>query len=162
MRERIFNPVNLIEHIHAAPDGALKTEPRIKRAELCRPAHGEFCVRKATGSDQLCTIHATVAARARQASLERFIRDCGYRLRYVEFCEDAATPGLVGYYGGVTSHARRDVKISTKRAGEHGVRARSIFQIVDILRHEARHVADPGWTCGNQPVVSVGMGSRST
>jgi hypothetical protein len=77
----------------------------------------------------------------RISAAEEAIRELGFELRYVEFCEDAETPGLLGAYGGVTLHEKRKVKVKT-----HGV---SRAELADVLEHELRHVRDPLWDCGS-------------
>ena len=81
--------------------------------------------------------------------LERRIRAHGYALRYVEYCEDARTPGLLGQIRGVTDHERREVKIGTKANP-------TTFEMMDILTHELRHLDEPDWDCGNRDVLGRG------
>jgi hypothetical protein len=81
----------------------------------------------------------------RIAAAEAAIRAAGFELRYVEFCEDAETPGILGVYRGVTHRATRRVKVAT--------RWRSREEIAEVLEHELRHVLDPAWDCGSRPVI---------
>lgn len=76
------------------------------------------------------------------------INEHGFEVLFVTYCEDAATPGLLGYYAGVTDRARRHVKIAT--------RARTRDEIAETLEHEARHVREPEWDCGNRDVFGRG------
>jgi hypothetical protein len=73
----------------------------------------------------------------------------GYDIVFVEYCEDARTPGLLGHLSGVTDHAQRQVKISLKANDTPA-------KLADTLEHEARHVADPTWDCGNRDVLGRG------
>jgi hypothetical protein len=84
----------------------------------------------------------------RIARAEAAIRAAGYTVRYVEWCEDARTPGILGYYRGVTDRERREVKVGVKA---HDTR----HQLADTLEHEQRHVEDPSWDCGNRSVVFI-------
>lgn len=136
---------DLIAHAY---DGPLRVEPRAVRSDT-RCAH---CKLATTGEDGLCTRHAANEAYAVQSVLEAWLVGVGFQLRYVDFCEDGDTPGFLGYYAGVTSHDRKDVKISTKKTTGHGIKARTLFEIVEILVHECKHVVDPEWDCGNRPV----------
>jgi hypothetical protein len=87
------------------------------------------------------------AERAAIEKLERRITAHGFSLEYREFVEDAAMPGVLGYYRGRTSHERREVLIATRWAGEAGNPT-----IREALAHELRHVEDPAWDCGSRPV----------
>lgn len=78
----------------------------------------------------------------RKAAAEKAIRDAGYTLHYVEWCEDSETPGILGYYGGITDHKRRKVKIRTHDRSER--------ELLVTVEHEARHVLHPEWDCGNR------------
>ena len=73
----------------------------------------------------------------------------GFTLRFVEYCEDARTPGLLGQIRGVSDWGRREVKISTKANPTDEA-------LADIIGHEARHVRDPEWDCGNRDVLGRG------
>lgn len=84
-------------------------------------------------------------------ALEEQIATHGFAVRYVEYCEDARTPGLLGQIVGVTDWERREVKIKTH--------AQSAEDFVATLAHEARHVREPEWDCGNRDVLGRG-GSR--
>ena len=72
----------------------------------------------------------------------------GYKVRYLPNCEDARTPGLLGMFAGVTDHERKEVKIRTS--------GRTCVEIIETLRHELRHVQEPGWDCGNRDVFGRG------
>ena len=72
----------------------------------------------------------------------------GYKVRYLPYCEDARTPGLLGMFAGVTDHERKEVKIRTS--------GRTCVEIIETLRHELRHVQEPGWDCGNRDVFGRG------
>lgn len=85
---------------------------------------------------------------------EKRIADGGYELRYVEYCEDAETPGLLGQIAGVTDHARRTVKVA-RRPGI------DLDRLADTLEHEACHVEDPAWDCGNRDVFGRGGPDRA-
>lgn len=65
----------------------------------------------------------------------------GFTLVYVDYCEDAETPGLLGAYKGVTMHEKKKVKIATKLWSRE--------EIADTLEHELHHVEDPLWDCGS-------------
>lgn len=58
-------------------------------------------------------------------------RRLGYTIRFVDYCEDARTPGLIGMFGGVCDHERREIKVATR----HNSRAK----IAAILAHELEH-----------------------
>ena len=75
----------------------------------------------------------------------------GYTVRYVEYCEDSRTPGLLGQIRGVCDHERREVKISTKA---NPTRA----DMCNILAHELRHLDEPEWDCGNRDQLGRGGG----
>jgi hypothetical protein len=72
------------------------------------------------------------------------IREAGFELRFVDYCEDAETPGILGVYAGATNLDLRKVKIATRR--------RSRAEIADTLEHELHHVQDPYWVCGSRDV----------
>lgn len=86
----------------------------------------------------------------RKTELEVQIADHGFALRYVEHCEDAQTPGVLGYYRGVTSYKRREVKIATKKMTPLGIAPCDAREIIAALTHELHHVSDPAWDCGNR------------
>jgi len=81
-------------------------------------------------------------------SVEELIRAEGFTVRYVEYCEDSRTPGLLGQIAGVTDWELREVKIRTKGRTEQ--------EIIDTLLHEFRHVVEPEWDCGNRDVFGRG------
>lgn len=85
----------------------------------------------------------TAEERIRRA--EEAIRAHGFTLHYVEYCEDAETPGLLGYYRGATSRKLKKVKVSTKMSPTPEERA-------DVLEHELRHIMEPDWDCGSRSV----------
>jgi hypothetical protein len=76
--------------------------------------------------------------------VEAEIAGHGFTIRYVDYCEDSRTPGLLGHYAGVTDRGRCEVKIRTK--------GRTPAEILETLAHEARHVREPEWDCGNRDV----------
>lgn len=86
--------------------------------------------------------------RCEAAVVEAEIGTHGFAVRYVEYCEDARTPGLLGMIAGVTDWERQEVKVRT-----HG---RTSEEIVATLRHELRHVEQPEWDCGNRDVFGRG------
>lgn len=81
--------------------------------------------------------------------LEQRIYAHGYKLRFVDYCEDSRTPGFLGQIRGVTDHERREVKISTKANPTDA-------DMLDILAHELRHLDEPDWDCGNRDVLGRG------
>lgn len=85
----------------------------------------------------------------RLALAEQTIREHGYTLRYVEYCEDATTPGLLGQIAGVTDHKRRDVKVARRDSI-------NAHRLVEAVEHEVKHVLDPTWDCGNRDVFGRG------
>lgn len=80
------------------------------------------------------------------------IEQLGFAVRFVDYCEDSRTPGLLGYYAGVTDWAEREVKIATK--------GRRTSELVETLKHELHHVQDPDWDCGNRDVLGRGGGTK--
>ncbi len=148
------------DRIATAPGGPLRIEPRAPRpGALCYGSmYAKSCSREATGPDGLCTFHAARFARHEISCFEQYLAGRGYALRYVELCEDATTPGLPGYYAGVTSHQGKWVKVSIRTPHDtprrrSWLRDRTVFEIAEILRHECRHVADPEWDCGNRSIL---------
>lgn len=87
----------------------------------------------------------------RKADLESRIAIHDYYLHYVEFCEDARTPGLAGQMRGVIDHECQEVKIGKKAN-------RSEAAIINILEHEVRHLEEPDWDwdCGCRDVIGRG------
>ncbi len=84
--------------------------------------------------------------------VEGRIRAHGFILRYVDWCEDARTPGFLGQMKGVTDWERREIKVS--------VLANALRRdLLDILKHELRHLDEPDWDCGNRDVL--GRGGKS-
>lgn len=77
------------------------------------------------------------------------IIEAGWKVRWVDYCEDADTPGLLGQIRGVTDRRRHEVKVATK---PHD----SWAQLADTLEHELRHVREPEWDCGNRDVLGRG------
>lgn len=77
------------------------------------------------------------------------IEAAGYAVRFVEWCEDHRTPGMIpGYFAGVTDHTHREVKV---RSGQ------SHAWTLAVLSHELEHVLgaergtdhpDHGLACG--------------
>lgn len=86
----------------------------------------------------------------REAAAAEQIKAAGYELRYVEYCEDADTPGFPGHIMGATSHTKQVVKIGRRALVINAA------SLADVLEHEARHVTDPGWDCGNRDVFGRG------
>jgi hypothetical protein len=84
----------------------------------------------------------------RARAIEREIESHGFTVRYVEYCEDARTPGFLGQIAGVTDWGNREVKIATHN--------RTPKEILETLEHEARHVREPDWDCGNRDVFGRG------
>jgi hypothetical protein len=72
----------------------------------------------------------------------------GYTVRYVEYCEDSRTPGLLGQIAGVTDREWKEVKIATHK--------KTPADLADILLHELHHVVDLDWDCGNRDVLGRG------
>ncbi len=81
--------------------------------------------------------------------VERAITDTGFTVRYVEYCEDARTPGFLGQICGVTDWDKREVKIGLKANAEPA-------RMLETLRHELHHVAEPEWDCGSRDVLGRG------
>jgi selenophosphate synthetase-related protein len=77
------------------------------------------------------------------------IESHGFSVKYVEYCEDASTPGLLGQIRGVTNRERREVKISLKSNPR-------VEDLHEILEHELRHIEEPDWDCGNRDVIGRG------
>lgn len=75
----------------------------------------------------------------------------GWTVRFVEYCEDARTPGLLGQIMGVTDRDQCEVKIGLRATETPGRR-------VATLEHELRHVREPDWDCGNRDVLGRGGG----
>ena len=64
--------------------------------------------------------------------LVRAAKDLGYAVEFVEYCEDAETPGFLGMIGGCVVESRKAIKVSTKNRSEK--------DICDILKHEIDHI----------------------
>lgn len=73
----------------------------------------------------------------------------GFTIRYVDYCEDSRTPGLLGQIRGVTDWGLREVKIGRKANP-------TAEDMAKILGHEYRHVHDLEWDCGNRDVFGRG------
>jgi hypothetical protein len=82
-------------------------------------------------------------------ALEDRIAAHGYTLRYVEYCEDAQTPGFLGQIRGVTDHKGKTIKIGLKANPTPAL-------IEDILEHELRHIEEPDWECGSPKYGALG------
>jgi hypothetical protein len=80
--------------------------------------------------------------------VEKAIASYGFTLRYVDYCEDGRTPGLLGMFAGVTDWQRKEVKIRTK--------GRTDAEILETLGHELHHVTDPSWDCGSRDAFGRG------
>ncbi len=90
------------------------------------------------------------AAQLRElGELESRIQAHGYAVRWVEWCEDARTPGLLGQIRAVVDRERREVKLGKAANPTPELR-------LDILRHELRHLDEPEWDCGNRDVFGRG------
>lgn len=63
------------------------------------------------------------------------IEETGYKVHFVDFCEDNETPGFLGFYGGVADHKRKKVKVRTKYLTRR--------KIYHILLHELDHILNP-------------------
>lgn len=73
----------------------------------------------------------------------------GWTIRYVAYCEDARTPGLLGQIKGVTDYERKEVKIGLKANPTD-------YDQEHTLQHELHHIQDPTWDCGNRDVLGRG------
>lgn len=73
----------------------------------------------------------------------------GFTINLVVYAEDARTPGLLGQIRGVTDWERREVKIALAAV-------ESMNDLAEVLEHEARHVEEPEWDCGNRDVLGRG------
>ena len=76
--------------------------------------------------------------------------ELGYSVRFVDFCEDSETPGLVlGGIAGVCSAQRREIKIATRRRGPVAIRAALLHEL-DHAEGAAEGRAFPaiGLRCG--------------
>ena len=96
-----------------------------------------------------------MGTKARQRAAERLavvdeIVAAGYEVRFVEWCEDAETPGFLGEKAGVTVYSSRVVKVRT------GLPHRVTLA---VLRHELEHVrgADRGT---DYPEFGLACGGR--
>lgn len=81
-------------------------------------------------------------------AIQQQIEQLGFVVRFVDYCEDSETPGLLGQIAGATSWGRREVKIATK--------GRTTAELVKTLKHELRHIQDRDWDCGNRDVLGRG------
>jgi len=88
-------------------------------------------------------------AARRIVAAEAAIEEAGYSLRYVDYCEDAETPGLLGQIRGAVNHDKREVKIGEKANP-------TLPELAEALEHELRHIREPGWDCGNRDVLGRG------
>lgn len=86
-------------------------------------------------------------------TVQREIEQLGFIVRFVDYCEDADTPGLLGQIAGATNWDGREVKIATK--------GRRTAELVETLKHELHHVEDPTWDCGNRDVLGRGGARKS-
>jgi hypothetical protein len=85
-----------------------------------------------------------MSTETRIATAEQRIHERGYEVRYMDYCDGAETPGILGAIGGATLHAAKCVEVATRH--------RTREQIADILEHELHHVEDPSWECGCRTV----------
>jgi len=79
-------------------------------------------------------------ARRRRRQLDALVAeaaDLGFTVEFVEWCEDAETPGILGYYGGLCNREDRRIKVSTHR--------HTLEQQVAILSHELEHARGADW-----------------
>jgi len=81
----------------------------------------------------------SISARIRCAEVA--IRAAGYTLRYVDYCEDAHTPGFLGLAAGLIDYTRREVKV---RRALHG------RWLAHVLEHEFRRVQVGGTSPGHE------------
>lgn len=65
--------------------------------------------------------------------LQQEARRLGYTVLFVDYCEDASTPGLIGALGGVCDYERKQIKVATRH--------HSKAKIAAILSHELEHAA---------------------
>jgi hypothetical protein len=79
------------------------------------------------------------------AALIHAIGERGFLVRFVAYCEDTDTPGMLGAGAGVVDRRNSQVKISKVVAARP---ESSRYHVVEVLRHELHHVADPDWNCG--------------
>lgn len=83
---------------------------------------------------------------ARQREADALIADIeaeGYTVHFVEWCEDAETPGvLLGMMAGITLPRSRKVKIRTREMAP--------AQIISILSHELEHVRGAEWATDHE------------
>lgn len=93
--------------------------------------------------------HLRLVPKPTKAELERRIAEHGYALRYVEYCEDARTPGFAGLYRGVTDRDQREVKIGRRANPTEAM-------MLEVLAHELRHLDEPEWDCGCRDVFGRG------
>lgn len=73
----------------------------------------------------------------------------GYGIILQAQCENAETPGLPGQIRGVTDHRYRTVRVSL-------LANPTMTEMAKTLEHEARHVDDPSWDCGQRDVFGRG------
>ena len=84
-----------------------------------------------------------------KADIESKIRAYGFDIKYVEYCEDARTPGFLGQIKGVTDWELKEVKIGLKANPTETA-------LLETLKHELHHLEDPEWDCGNRDVFGRG------
>ena len=89
----------------------------------------------------------------RIARTEAKIAANGYSLRYVDYCEDADTPGLLGQIRGAVNHDRREVKVGRKANPTPEA-------LAEALDHELHHIISPDWDCGSRDVLGRGGATR--
>ena len=95
------------------------------------------------------SIAKRIASKARIQIMSARIRDHGYALRMVDYCEDARTLGFAGQIRGVCDHERKEVKIGR-------VANVALGAMEEIIAHELRHLDEPDWDCGNRDVLGRG------
>lgn len=84
--------------------------------------------------------------------LVAYIKVNDWQVRFVEYCEDIVTPGLLGQYAGVCDGYRQTIKVKTTGASEE--------QIVAVLEHEIEHMngAERGT---DHPLLGLRCGGRT-
>lgn len=94
-----------------------------------------------------------VRGELRRLQLE--IEGHGFTVLFPDYCEDAATPGLLGTIAGVTDWDGKVVKI--------GRRANPTRERMErTLRHELRHITEPEWDCGSRNIWDRRPGNSDT
>ena len=85
----------------------------------------------------------------------------GWSIEFVDFCEDAETPGFLGMIGGVCCHERKAVKIRVKGATRKQIIATLIHERDHILGNEkGRDFQELGLRCGGNYLSNL-FGSKN-